>query len=183
MKRTVSLGFGLALVLALAACGGSSHSAAPQGGVAGTHHMKTTAVATRQIHGLGTVLVDSQGMTLYAFAPDRHQRVTCTGSCASVWHALMTPGTQKPTVAGAATASLLGADMSPSGGHVVTYAGWPLYTYVGDTGPGQANGQGLNANGGVWYVVSPSGSVIHSKMSGTTGSTTTSGGGGGSTWG
>jgi predicted lipoprotein with Yx(FWY)xxD motif len=182
MKRILSLGFGLALVLALAACGGSSRSTAPQGGVAGTHHMKTTTVGTRQIKGLGAVLVDSQGRTLYAFAPDRHQRVTCTGSCASVWHPLTTAA-QKPTATGAATPSLLGSDMSPSGGHVVTYAGWPLYTYVGDTGPGQANGQGLNANGGLWYAVSPSGSVVHSTMSGGSTGSTTTGGGGGSTWG
>jgi predicted lipoprotein with Yx(FWY)xxD motif len=178
--RTASLGFGLALVLALAACGGSSHSTMSQGGVAGTHHTAKTTVATRQVKGLGVVLVDSQGFTLYAFAPDRHQRVTCTGSCASVWHPL-TAGT--PVATGAAHMSLLGSDANPGGGHVVTYHGWPLYTYVGDTSPGQANGQGLNANGGLWHAVSPSGAVIMGTMSGGSGGTTTSGGGGGSTWG
>ena len=46
---------------------------------------------------------------------------------------------------------------------MVTYAGWPLYTYVTDTTSGQANGQALNLNGGLWYVISPSGKVISKK--------------------
>ncbi len=56
-----------------------------------------------------------------------------------------------------------GAD--PAGGRVVTYAGWPLYTYVGDTAPGTVKGQGLDANGGLWYVLSPAGNVIRTKAS------------------
>jgi hypothetical protein len=61
---------------------------------------------------------------------------------------------------GGVKASLLGSDPDPSGGKVVTYAGWPLYTYVADTGPGAANGQAKNLNGGLWYVISTSGQVI-----------------------
>jgi hypothetical protein len=57
-------------------------------------------------------------------------------------------------------ASLLGSDPDPSGGRVVTYAGWPLYTYVADGSPGSHTGQGINLNGGLWYVMSPSGSAI-----------------------
>ena len=59
--------------------------------------------------------------------------------------------------------SLLGSDPDPAGGRVVTYAGWPLYTFVSDTAPGSATGQGLNINGGPWYVLSPSGQVIFRK--------------------
>ena len=64
---------------------------------------------------------------------------------------------------------LLGSDSNPSGGKVVTYAGWPLYTYVADTGPGTASGQAKNLNGGLWYVISPAGTVIkkQSKSSST----------------
>jgi predicted lipoprotein with Yx(FWY)xxD motif len=182
MKKLSLGGLGLALVLALAACGGgSSHPAVAQGGVAGTHHSVGTTVSTRQISGLGTVLVDAQGMTLYAFAPDHAKRVTCTGSCASIWHPLKLSG--KPSPGSGTQMSLLGADTDPAGGKVVTYNGWPLYTYVGDTSPGQANGQGLNVNGGLWAVVSPAGMVIHKAMHGSSGGSTTSGGGGGSTWG
>src|SRR5436853_91909 len=62
-----------------------------------------------------------------------------------------------------AKAALLGSDRNPAGGRVVTYNKWPLYTYVADTAPGQAKGQALNLNGGLWYVLSPSGKVIRTK--------------------
>ncbi len=62
-----------------------------------------------------------------------------------------------------AKASLLGSDPDPAGGRVVTYAGWPLYTYVADTSAGAAKGQALNLNGGLWYVLAPSGKVIRKK--------------------
>ena len=58
----------------------------------------------------------------------------------------------------------------PAGGRVVTYAGWPLYTYVTDTAPGTATGQALNLNGGLWYALAPSGQVIHKKAGGGSGS-------------
>jgi predicted lipoprotein with Yx(FWY)xxD motif len=64
---------------------------------------------------------------------------------------------------GKAKASLLGSDADPAGGRVVTYNGWPLYTYVSDTAPGKASGQALNLNGGLWYVLAPSGKVIRTK--------------------
>ncbi len=60
---------------------------------------------------------------------------------------------------------LLGRDRDPAGGRVVTYNRWPLYTYVADTKPGEATGQALDANGGLWYVLSPSGKVIKKKAS------------------
>ena len=135
---------------------------------------------TRKIDGLGTVLVDPEGRTLYVFMNDQHRQVTCTGSCAGIWPPLTWKSAHKPTAGGAVKTSLLGTDMNPSGGHVVTYAKWPLYTYSGDSGAGQDNGQGVNLNGGKWYVISPTGTVIKSSQS-SGGGTTTSGGGGG--WG
>jgi predicted lipoprotein with Yx(FWY)xxD motif len=57
----------------------------------------------------------------------------------------------------------LGSDPNPGGGTVVTYSGWPLYTYVADTAAGAAQGQALNLNGGLWYVMSPSGAIIRTK--------------------
>jgi hypothetical protein len=62
-------------------------------------------------------------------------------------------------------AKLLGSDANPGGGRVVTYNHWPLYYYVADTKPGQATGQALDANGGLWYVLSTSGKVIKTKAS------------------
>ncbi len=110
--------------------------------------------------GLGAVLVDSQGSTLYVFEPDAHARVTCTGSCAQVWPPLKLANGGHPSASGAAKSSLLGSDPDPEGGHVVTYAGWPLYTYAGDSGPGNASGQGLDSNGGTWYAIAPSGRPV-----------------------
>ena len=70
---------------------------------------------------------------------------------------------QRPTAGGAARQKLLGSDKNPSGGRVVTYNRWPLYTYITDHKPGQATGQGVNNSGGLWYVLSPSGKVIKTK--------------------
>lgn len=118
---------------------------------------------TRTIKGLGTVLVNSSGRTLYMFKPDKQKKVTCKGSCATIWPPLKLKAGQKATAGGAARKALLGSDPNPSGGRVVTYNRWPLYTYVADSKPGQATGQALNLNGGLWYVLSPSGKVITKK--------------------
>jgi predicted lipoprotein with Yx(FWY)xxD motif len=116
----------------------------------------TTRVTTGTVAGLGPVLENGQGMVLYIYTPDGTSGVTCTGGCASTWPSLMSSGTTA-TAGGTAKASLLGSTANPAGGTVVTYAGRPLYTYVGDTSAGTASGQG---KGGIWFVVSPSGTVV-----------------------
>ena len=110
---------------------------------------------TRKVGKLGVILVNGAGRTLYMFVPDKQKKVTCHGSCAAAWPPLKVKKGQRPTAGGAARKKLLGLD-----GRVVTYNRWPLYTYVGDTKPGQASGQAQNLNGGLWYVLSPSGKVI-----------------------
>jgi predicted lipoprotein with Yx(FWY)xxD motif len=122
-----------------------------------THGVKISA---KSVPNLGTVLVNSQGLTLYTFAPDMHSKVTCLGSCASVWPPLMLESGEKPAATGQVRQTLLASVPDSEGGQVATYAGWPLYTYVADTSPGTATGQGLNVNGGLWYTISPSGKVI-----------------------
>jgi predicted lipoprotein with Yx(FWY)xxD motif len=124
---------------------------------------KKVLVSTRKIRGLGRVLVDRKGRTLYMFVPDRRKRVTCVSTCAAVWPPLFLPKGGRVVARGRAKATLLRSDRDPAGGRVVTYNGWPLYTYVGDTKPGTATGQALNLNGGLWYVLSPVGKVIHRK--------------------
>jgi predicted lipoprotein with Yx(FWY)xxD motif len=169
------------LGLVVAGCGGGSSTSAPKGGVAGAEHTLTTAaVMTRKVSGLGVVLVNAKGHTLYVFMKDQHSRVTCTGQCASFWSPLKWKSKSKPKAGGKAKTSLLSTVKNPSGGRVVTYNKWPLYTFVNDTAAGQAKGEGQNLNGGKWYVMSPKGVLIkHKSASG--GGTTTSGGGGG--WG
>jgi len=73
-------------------------------------------------------------------------------------------GGQEPSAGGGVKQSMLGAVSNPSGsGQVVTYDGWPLYTYTADTGPGKATGQAVNLDGGLWYVISPDGKVVEKK--------------------
>ena len=149
-----------------AGCGASSMSSAPKSGVAGAQHSTSSvAVTTRKVKGLGVVLVNAKGRTLYTFAKDQRRHVTCTGQCASFWPPLKWKSMAKPKAGRSAKSKLLGLDMSPAGGEVVTYNKWPLYTYTGDSAAGQANGQATTLNGGKWYVISPKGARILHKAS------------------
>jgi predicted lipoprotein with Yx(FWY)xxD motif len=166
LRRVFLLGMFSVAVLALLTSGGTLAKAAT------TKATTSVVVSTKTLPKLGTVLVNAKGLTLYMFVPDKHAKVTCVGGCAVAWPPVMLPAGAKAVAAGSAKASLLGSDSDPKGGKVVTYAHWPLYTYVGDTKPGAATGQGLNVNGGLWYVLSPSGTVIKTSLASKT--TTTS---------
>jgi len=148
------------------------------GGAAGKASKSTASVtiSARSVTGLGKILVNSHGMTLYMFVPDKDKRVTCVKVCAKIWPPVKLPAGAKIVAAGGVKASLLGSDPDPAGGRVVTYNHWPLYIYLGDNKPGVANGQALNLNGGLWYVLSTSGAIIKTKAHGGGG-----GGGGGTT--
>jgi len=80
-----------------------------------------------------------------------------------VWPPVQLASGQKAVAAEGAKQVLVGSDPNPGGGSVVTYAGWPLSTYVAGTAAGTAQGQALNLNGGLWYVMSPSGVIIRTK--------------------
>lgn len=147
-----------ALAFTAAVAGAPSRAAASQS--------LAVRISTRKIAKLGVVLVNGTGRTLYMFVPDKRSRVTCVAACAAIWPPVKLPTGAKPVAFGAAKASLLGSDRDPAGGRVVTYNGWPLYTYVGDHSAGQAKGQALKLNGGYWYVLSPKGTVTRTKLSG-----------------
>jgi predicted lipoprotein with Yx(FWY)xxD motif len=161
-----------ALAIVVAGCGSSSSSSSSSSS-ASTPVTTTTApakpagtkvtISGATVPGLGVILVNAEGRTLYTFAPDKKSKVTCTSSCASVWPPVTLSAGEAPAAAKQAKASLLSSDANPSGGKVVTYAGWPLYTYVADSAPGTATGQALNLNGGLWYVITPAGKVITKK--------------------
>ncbi len=108
----------------------------------------------------GTALVTNKGFALYTFPPDAAQHVTCTGDCASAWPPLTLHAGQTVAAGAGVRADLLGTMPDPGGGRVVTYHGWPLYTYLGDASPGHAAGQGKNDDGGYWYVIRPSGQIV-----------------------
>jgi predicted lipoprotein with Yx(FWY)xxD motif len=108
--------------------------------------------------GLGQVLVDAQGRTLYLFKKDSGTTSACTGACAVAWPPLR--ATASPTAGTGANASKLGTTTRTDGPSQVTYNGHPLYTYAGDSKAGDTNGEGINAFGGAWFVLSPAGTQI-----------------------
>jgi len=144
-------------------CGGSS-SASPAPPTTAGGQPATVGVGST---GLGTILVDSKGRTLYLFEADSAGMSACTGACTQSWPPLEAAG--KPTAGSGASASELAAN----GTTQVTYNGHPLYRFAGDQQPGDTNGQGVTAFGGAWYVVSSAGDAITSAAS------SSSGGGGG----
>jgi predicted lipoprotein with Yx(FWY)xxD motif len=112
------------------------------------------------------VLTNAKGFTVYSFGPDTATVSKCTGACAQIWPPVTGPATGGSGVTGKF------ATITRSGGSVqATYNGHPLYTYTADTAPGQANGNGLNVNGGVWHVVTVSGAAPPAGTSGSSGGT------------
>jgi len=111
------------------------------------------ALQTAQVGG-ATVLANAKGFILYSFAPDTATVSKCTGACAQIW-----PPVAGPTTAGSGVTGKLGTITRSDGTTQATYNGHPLYTYTADTTAGQANGNGLNVNGGVWHVVTASGAA------------------------
>ena len=108
--------------------------------------------------GLGQILVDGRGLTLYLFEADKTAGSTCYSSCATNWPPLLTQGT--PVAGMGAVQSLLGTSTRRDGSIQVTYNNRPLYYFVADKKPGDLRGQGIDAFGGGWYVLSPSGVKI-----------------------
>jgi predicted lipoprotein with Yx(FWY)xxD motif len=150
---------------ALAACSSSSPTSAPKP----TSSPKATASAsasasaaataeglkTAKIKGV-TVLTDAKGFTLYSFAPDTPTKSVCNGACAASWPPEKAPATVK---------SPYTAIKRSDGSMQLTFHGHPLYTFTGDTHPGEANGNGVNAFGGLWHEVPASAAAAPSSSS------------------
>jgi predicted lipoprotein with Yx(FWY)xxD motif len=117
-------------------------------------------VQVAAVGGLGRILVDGQGITLYMFTVDHHAgRSTCSSFCAAEWPPLVLPaGVTHPIAGPGVDRALLGTTRRTDGQLQVTYDGWPLYTWYGDDHPGDATGQALANAGGLWYVLHPNGS-------------------------
>jgi predicted lipoprotein with Yx(FWY)xxD motif len=133
--------------LALAACGAGGTGA---GGGNATVGVSTT--------GVGKVLVDSKGHTLYLFTKDSGTKSACAGACAGAWPPLRASG--DPTAAGGAKPSLVATTKRSDGAPQVTYNGHPLYLYAGDEKPGDTDGQGVTAYGAEWYALGPAGKQV-----------------------
>ncbi len=132
---------------AVAACGGGPANTVPR-----------YEVLARSIAGLGEIITDGNGFTLYMYAPDHRGPSQCSALCARQWPPLVLPrGVTRPEAGQGVRASLLGTVRRAGGQLQETYGGWPLYLWIGDTGPGQATGQGDDM--GLWYVLSVTGAV------------------------
>ncbi len=160
----------LIAALAIAGCGSSGSSSSSSesseattasGGYGGsTEAAQTTAAATegeatpislRSASGVGKVLVDAEGMTLYYFQKDQQNsgKSKCEGACAEAWPPLTTEG--EPEAMSGVNHAMLGTIKRSDGTTQVTYAGWPLYTFVEDKKPGEDNGTDSKAFGASWY--------------------------------
>lgn len=155
--------------LALAACGDGGATPSRPASLS-TPAAKSSSAASGTVgiakSGLGSILVDSRGRTLYLWLADTGAKSTCSSACANAWPPLLTAGA--PTAGSGAKASLLGTTKRSDGTEQVTYNQHPLYRFTGDTAPGQTTGQGSAGFGAPWYVLSPGGDRI-------TGSASTSG--------
>jgi predicted lipoprotein with Yx(FWY)xxD motif len=143
-----------AFTLTAAACGSAPGDSAGSMPLPSATGVAVSAQAT----GLGTILVDGQGRTLYQFANDLNNKSTCTDACAANWPYVPAPDSLPAAPPG--VTGTLSTTTRDDGHHQLTVAGHPLYTFVGDATPGQTNGQGINLNGGVWTVVSPAGAPL-----------------------
>jgi predicted lipoprotein with Yx(FWY)xxD motif len=142
------------VVLAAAGCGSNNNDSSATASAA-TRSSATVSVAKT---GLGKILVDSKGHTLYLWAKDSGTKSSCSGACATAWPPLRASG--KPTAGSGAKASLLGTTPRSDGKPQVTFKGHPLYGFQGDSKPGDTNGEGSTGFGAAWYVLSPTGAQI-----------------------
>lgn len=181
-RRAVLMGLVPAAVIA-AACGSSSttSSTSTTKGTSSPSSSGPPAVQTANNSKFGTILVDSQGRTLYNLT-NNGAAVSCTGGCLAIWPPSLLPSGQTTVSTGPGVSNVTA--VGATGGMQVAYKGLPLYRFSGDVNAGAANGDGINSFGGVWHVVKVSGgssSTGAPAPSGTTGgggtTSTTSGGG------
>jgi predicted lipoprotein with Yx(FWY)xxD motif len=152
----VPIGFG---VLALAAaCGGYGGASTAASSPSAPGSAANDALVAAASTGLGAVLVDTEGRTVYDFANDTGSTSTCNGACASDWMPVPAPDALPASVPDLKVT--LGSTERDDGTQQLTVAGHPVYTFVGDSEPGQTNGNGLTLNGGLWTAVSPDGSPL-----------------------
>jgi predicted lipoprotein with Yx(FWY)xxD motif len=162
---------GLAVMAAVAAgCGGggaTAASSAPPKTASG----QAASVGVSNT-GIGQILVNPQGHTLYLFKADQGMKSACTGACAGAWPPLLVKG--KPTLGKGINASLVGTAARPDGTTQLTYNGHPLYLFAQDQKAGETNGQGVSAFGAAWFALNSAGNQVSAQPSGSS----TSGGGG-----
>jgi predicted lipoprotein with Yx(FWY)xxD motif len=141
------------VALVVAGCGGGDDVA-----TAASKPSGSATIGVSDIGGLGKILVDSKGRTVYLFEKDTGPMSTCFGACASAWPPVTVTG--MPSAGTGAMKSMLGTTKRPDNTMQVTYNGHPLYLYQGDTKPGDTTGQNVDGFGAEWYVLSPEGNKV-----------------------
>jgi predicted lipoprotein with Yx(FWY)xxD motif len=165
------------IALVAAGCGGGSggdDSAAASAPPKTTSGQAATVSAASE-GNLGTILVDSQGRTLYLFQKDTDTKSACFGACASIWPPVRDSG--KPTVGSGVNAALVGTTSRSDGMPQVTYNGHPLYLFSGDEKAGDTEGQALTDFGASWYALNSGGNQVTQQASSSSMSSSSSGGG------
>jgi predicted lipoprotein with Yx(FWY)xxD motif len=150
-----------AAAAALAACSSSTNNSPPPSPTSTSGSPAAAAAGSLKTAHIGgaTVLASGTGFTLYSFAPDTPTTSKCNGTCAANW-----PPVKGPATAAGVTGTF-GSIKRTDGSAQATFDGHPLYTFTGDTAPGQANGNGLNAAGGVWHEITTSGTAPAAESS------------------
>jgi predicted lipoprotein with Yx(FWY)xxD motif len=161
LRILLALPAAVAAAAALVACSsaGASSSSSSGSSTSSPAAAAAGAVKTATIAG-ATVLTDSKGFTLYSFAPDTPTASKCNGTCAQNW-----PPVRGPVTASGVTGTF-GTIKRSDGSVQATFDGHPLYTFVGDTAPGQNKGNGLNAAGGLWREITTSGTAAAAPAGG-----------------
>jgi predicted lipoprotein with Yx(FWY)xxD motif len=147
-SRGVGAGLGAVSVAALIVLAASVASA---GGTTTPVASGGSSVLRSTTIGGVTVLTNAKGFTLYWFVPDSPTKSVCNGGCASYWPPVKGPATVAAGIPGTLT-TITRAD----GTKQAAYDGHPLYSYIGDSKPGQANGNNVTLNGGRWHEVAVS---------------------------
>jgi predicted lipoprotein with Yx(FWY)xxD motif len=169
----------IAASLLIAACGSSSSkttnsAASTQPAAQTSSSSSSSAVVVKSASSsLGTILVDSQGMTLYHLSGEQGGKFICTSTaCLGVWHPLIASAGSEPS----GEVGSLGTVKRPEGTMQVTYKGTPLYTFTGDQQPGETKGQGIK-DVGTWSVITTGSTSTPSSASGSSEPEKSSGGG------
>ena len=161
----------VAVVAILAACGGGSNKPTTSTSSSGASAKPGAKFSIASVSGLGNVVVDGKGRTVYILTSGGHTNVPCTDAsgCTNLWPDLPLPSGMSAAKAGTGIdASLLGTKKLKDETYP-TYNGWLMYEYTGDTGPGDAKGQGIKSFGGTWYALNGSGNPVTSSSSGSGG--------------
>ncbi|MEP6660317.1 MAG: hypothetical protein ABJD24_10420 [Acidimicrobiales bacterium] len=161
-----------ASALALSACGSSAATKTADTGPAGSDSPSAgVTISAADVPGVGTVLVNGEGRTLYLLSSEAGGKLTCTddNGCTKVWPDTELPaGVTQATAGSGVQASLLGTVKSADGNLYVTYGGYPVYRFSGDKGPGTVNGQGITSFGGTWSAMTPAGTAAANPGAGIT---------------